>query len=59
MQFDVSPNIAGNGLSEDTQTVRPCACDLLSTPKNVDFFFNSTRYILRSPGFWALRSVDW
>jgi hypothetical protein len=37
MQSGVSPYIAEKVLCEDTQTVRPCACDLLSTPKSSDF----------------------
>ena len=39
MQFYVSPDLTANVLCEDTQTVRPCACDLLLTPKNLDVFF--------------------
>jgi hypothetical protein len=38
MQFDVLPDMAEDVLFEDTQTVRPGACVLLSTPKSLDFF---------------------
>jgi len=43
-QLDVSPDIAGNLLCEDTQTVRPYACDFLSTPKYIIFFKFGTEY---------------
>jgi hypothetical protein len=55
MQFDVLPDIAENVLCEDTQTVRPCACDLLSTPKSLDFFeiLQVIFWDLRCFGFYA------
>jgi hypothetical protein len=44
MQLDVSPDIAGNVLCEDTHTVRPYACDFLSTPKDLIFLKFDSEY---------------
>ena len=38
VQFDVLPDTVENVSCEDAQTVPPCACDLRSTPKSLDFF---------------------
>jgi hypothetical protein len=54
MQFDVTPDRAGNVLCEDTQTVRPYRCDFLSTPKKLFFLFRQGYFEISAPLYVTL-----